>query len=90
MNVSPDESKRTKQNSLKQEAIVEWIRYFVGTPQRLVRSAVGLAILAVIFSPGLLRTVVERLLNELAPLFGPLLTLAVVFVGIRIILFGRK
>ena len=69
---------------------MEWVRYFVGTPQRATRTLLGIGCVMVMVVPGLLRQIVERLLNEVAPLFGPLITLIVVFYGIKIIIHGRK
>jgi len=69
---------------------MEWIRYFVGTPQRFVRTFFTVASVVVMFTPGLLGIIVGRLLTELSPLLEPLLTIVVVCMGIRIILFGRR
>ena len=68
---------------------MEWFRFFLGTPRRLVTTLGAIGLIVVMICPGLLRMGAERLMAELAPLFGPAITLLIVFAGIRMILFGR-
>ena len=68
----------------------QWFRYFLGTPQRFLRSFVVVGLIVVILNPGLLALAVNRFLGEMNPLIGPLLQIGIVVAGIRIILFGRK
>ncbi len=65
-----------------------WIRYFIGTPQRFVWTFSVVGLITVIVFPGLLRFAAERLVMELSPLFGPALTLLIVFAGLRIMFGG--
>ena len=67
---------------------MEWVRFFLGTPRRLVTTFAVAGLIVVMIYPGLLRMAVERLMTELAPLLGPAITILIVFAGIRMILFG--
>jgi len=67
-----------------------WFRYFLGTPQRALRTFIAAGLVAVVAKPGLLATAAERLVAELMPLLGPALAIVIVFAGLRLILFGRK
>ena len=69
---------------------MEWFRFFLGTPRRLVTTLGVIGLIVVMICPGLLRMAVERLMAELAPLLGPAITILIVFAGIRMILFGRS
>ena len=69
---------------------MEWFRFFLGTPRRLVTTLGVVGLIVVMICPGLLRMAVERLMAELAPLLGPAITLLIVFAGIRMIIFGRS
>ena len=69
---------------------MEWFRFFLGTPRRLVTTLGVVGLIVVMICPGLLRMAVERLMAELAPLLGPAITILIVFAGIRMILFGRS
>ena len=66
----------------------QWVRFFLGTPRRLVTTFGMVGLIVVMIFPGLLRMAVDRLMTELAPLLGPAITLVIVFAGIRMILFG--
>lgn len=65
-----------------------WIRFFLGTPKRFLGTCAGLAILAAIIEPSLLQVVAERLMNAFGPLFGPLLQLAIVLFGFKVVFSG--
>ncbi len=65
-----------------------WIRFFVGTPRRFLATAAVLGLIAVMINPGLLRTAVERLLVEVSPLLGPVISLIIVIGALRIIFSG--
>lgn len=67
-----------------------WIRFFIGTPQRFLRTLIGVGLIVVLLKPGLLGLAVNRFLQETGPLMGPILTVVIVFAGLRIILFGRR
>ena len=70
-----------------------WIRYFIGTPPRLVTTLSVIGAVVVIINPGLLRMAVERLLIEISPLFGPVIQLAFIVFAFRVMLsifFGGK
>lgn len=67
-----------------------WIRYFIGSPERFMRTVVVFGLIAVILNPGMLRVAAGRLINELSPLLGPALTILIVLAGIRLIIGGGK
>jgi len=69
---------------------MDYFRYFFGTPQRMMRTVVGLGLIIVIIRPGLLATAVEQLVAELSPLLPSVLAILIVFAGIRMILFGSS
>lgn len=62
----------------------QWFCYFLGTPQRAVRTFTVVGLITVIAYPGLLRHAVEQLIVEVSPLFGPLLTLAIIIWAFRL------
>ena len=66
------------------------IEAFFGTPRRVQVTAVLVALGVVYFNPGLLQRILGRFVAEMEPVIGPLLTLAIVFGGIYLILFGRR
>ena len=66
-----------------------WITFFVGTPQRFLYTLLGISLLTVLVWPGLLRMAVERLVAELSPLLAPVLTIFVIFIGLRVMFGGR-
>lgn len=67
-----------------------WFKYFFGTPKRFLTTMAVLGLIVVTANPDLLRIVTEGFVAELAPLLGPLLSIAIVFAGLRIITFGKK
>ena len=64
----------------------QWIRFFVGTPQRFLATAAGIGLIIVLINPILLAIAVDRLIMAINPLLGPALTILIVLAGIRIIL----
>ena len=64
----------------------QWIRFFVGTPQRFLATLAGIGLIVVLINPTLLEIAVDRLLMAVNPLLGPALTILIVLAGIRIIL----
>ena len=64
-----------------------WITFFVGTPQRFLYTLGGISLMTVLVWPGLLRMAMERLVVELSPLLAPVLTVFVIFIGLRV-MFG--
>ncbi len=67
-----------------------WVRYFIGTPERFMRTVVVFGLIIVILNPGLLASAANQLIAELSPLLGPALTILIVLAGIRMILGGRR
>lgn len=65
-----------------------WFRFFLGTPIRFLATCAGLAILAAIIEPTLLHFAAERLMNAFSPLFGPLLQIAIVLFGFKVVFSG--
>jgi hypothetical protein len=69
-------------------------RYFFGTPRRLTFSLVAIGlILAIIFPSALaggLKVLTYSILGAVGPLIGPILTILIVFAGLRIILGKKK
>lgn len=65
-----------------------WFRFFFGTPRRFVTTLTVIGMIIVVIQSGLLRLAAERLTNELLPILGPVLAIAIAFAGFRIILFG--
>ena len=65
---------------------MEWFRYFLGTPQRFVRTLVGLAIVAVLIDPTILSNTVSGLMAVVSPLIGPIVTIVIVWFAIKKIL----
>jgi len=55
-----------------------WMRFFVGTPQRFLWTALGVGLIVVLVKPGLLALAGERLMVEIQPILGPAIQLAVV------------
>ncbi len=64
----------------------QWVRFFVGTPQRFLATLAGIGLIVVLINPTLLEIAVDRLLMAINPLLGPALTILIVLAGIRIIL----
>lgn len=67
-----------------------WVTFFVGTPQRFLYTLLGIATVIVLVWPGLLRMAMERLVMELSPLLAPVLTIFVVFIGLKVMFGGGK
>lgn len=67
-----------------------WFHYFLGTPQRAMRTFIAIVVIAVVAYPVILRTTVERLVAELGPvvsdLVGVLIQLFVIFLAYRILI----
>jgi hypothetical protein len=65
-----------------------WIRFFVGTPKRFMWTVAGLFVLTAALFPDLAQRALFNVLNAffgaIAPLEGPLLTLAIVVFGLYI------
>jgi hypothetical protein len=78
------------QKKLEEFEMGNWIRFFIGTPQRFLRTFVGVGLVVVLVSPGLLGLAISRFLQEAGSLIGPLLWIGIVVAGIRILLFGRR
>lgn len=66
----------------------QWFMYFFGTPRRFLITTGLLGLIIVMTNPGLLRQACERLIHEVQPLFGPVLILAIVWVGFRMMFRG--
>ena len=81
-----------------------WFRFFFGTPQRFLGTMVGVGVVFCLFQPGVFANALQNSItaighalaagiNELCvafePLLQPILTILIVFAGIRFILFGR-
>ena len=64
----------------------QWVRFFLGTPQRFLATLAGIGLIVVIFNPLLLAVAVNSLLEAINPLLGPVLAILIVLAGIRIIL----
>ena len=106
MCVPTDDAERQKQGSLHQneEVLMNFVRFFFGTPRRLVVSLIVIVLITVSehFAPGVLGNVVASTLDKtlgavlkvafeaLGPLFGAILPIIVVLVGFRILFKGFK
>ena len=55
-----------------------WVRYFIGTPQRFMRTALVVGLIIVVIKPGLLALACTRLMAEIGPVLGPAIQLAIV------------
>ena len=67
-----------------------WFRYFLGTPQRFVRTLIAAGIVLVMIKPELLERAVAGIFVAIQPLIGPAVTLAIVIYAIRIIIGGKR
>ena len=67
---------------------MNWFRFFLGTPRRLVVTLGVTAALAAIHlvAPGIIQQTFTGLLNELAPIFYFVLIIALVLFGFKIML----
>jgi len=68
------------------EKLLPWIRFFVGTPRRFLATATVFALAFVLAFPGLLKAAAFRLAEELGPVFGLAIQVAIVLIGLRLIL----
>ena len=64
---------------------MNWFRYFLGTPQRLLSTTVVVVIIYALFNPERVADAVNRIFGAL---FGPLATLAILV--LRLIFGGRR
>ncbi|MFA7050254.1 MAG: hypothetical protein WC164_04080 [Patescibacteria group bacterium] len=73
---------------------MEYIRFFFGTPRRLLASLVVIGIiLAIIFPNALaegLQILTYSVLNAIGPMLGSILAVLIVIVGLKIIFSGKK
>jgi len=68
----------------------EWFRFFLGSPERFLRTTIGLCIIAVLVKPSILVDAVNHVFIAIQPLIGPLITIAIVLYGIKLILRRGK
>lgn len=65
-----------------------WFRYFLGTPQRFIRTLVAVAIAWCLFDPAAfaqaLSNAVWEFLNALQPLLGPVIQLLVLGLAVKV------
>lgn len=69
---------------------MNYVRFFLGTPRRLLTTLVGLGLVIVMISPGILETAANRLVVAMMPLLAPALMIIIVFAGVRIITRSGK
>lgn len=71
-----------------------WTRFFLGTPQRLLWTLVGLGTAACLIDPEAFRSAlalsVGTIMAVLCPLIQPVLMIVIVLAGLRFILRGGK
>ena len=65
-----------------------WVSYFIGTPQRMMRTIIGVSLIVVLIKPELLERAVSALMVAVQPLIAPALTILIVFAGLRIMFHG--
>lgn len=65
-----------------------WIRFFVGTPQRFLGTLAALAVVVVVVEPSLLNVIASRLFQAVSPLLGPLIQVGILVFALRIIFRG--
>ena len=69
---------------------MQWVRFFVGTPQRFLATMVVPLLVFAYFRPDIIQTAIFNLVNAVlsavAPFVQPLLTLALVFFGLAIMI----
>lgn len=66
---------------------MRWFRFFLGTPQRLIGTAVVLVLLYALVRPEHVGGAVQRTFGAL---FGPAATLAILVLALRMIFGGRR
>jgi hypothetical protein len=71
---------------------MNWVRFFVGTPARLLMTLMGFAALAAVSAlrPGLIESSLNQLARELSPLFQMALMLIIIGIGVRIMTSGFR
>lgn len=69
---------------------MQWVRFFIGTPRRLLATMVVPLMVFAYFRPDIIQTslfnLLSAVLNGITPFLQPLLTLAIVFIGLGIML----
>ena len=68
------------------EKAMPWLKFFLGTPRRFLATAAVFALAFVIAFPGLLKAAAFQLVEELGPVCGLAIQLAIVLVGLRLLL----
>lgn len=68
------------------EDVRVWLRFFLGTPRRFLATASVFALAFVLAFPGLLKAAAFQLVEELGPVLGLAIQLAIVLVGLRLLL----
>lgn len=71
-------------------ADMSYFRFLFGSPRRTFTTLGVFCALVVFFSPGLLRLIIQRMMTELSPVIQPLLTIAIVLGGLKMICGGKK
>jgi len=66
--------------------VMVWVRFFVGTPRRFLACATVLALAFVLAFPGLLKAAAFQLVEELGPICGLAIQIAIVLIGLRLLL----
>lgn len=73
---------------------MKYLKFFFGTPKRLLASLIAIGVLLSIIFPEALAMGLKRLSASIMDAFGPLigigLTILIVFAGLRIILGHKK
>ncbi|MBI4138827.1 hypothetical protein HY479_01615 [Candidatus Uhrbacteria bacterium] len=62
------------------------LRFFVGTPQRFLLTFCVIGFIVVMANPGMLAQAVSRFVEEASPLVGLAFTIAIMWVGFRLII----
>jgi hypothetical protein len=75
---------------MKEDAVEQWIRFFLCTPRRFLTTLAVLALVVVVFVPGILALVVAQLIAAVAPLLGPALVIFIIIVAFRTMLGGGR
>jgi branched-subunit amino acid transport protein len=68
----------------------QWVRFFLGTPQRFLRTLIGVAIMTAFVKPEILVNAVNGLYLAVQPLIAPAITIAIVVYAIKIIVSRGK
>lgn len=68
---------------------MEFIRFFLGTPRRLLLTLVAIACLVASQNPGFFQRSLHNLGSVVAPIIAQLLVLGIVVYGLQTIFFGR-